>query len=99
MRATFDNSYARLPGHFYARQHPDPVADPALVAVNAPLARELGIEPDSITAAVIAGNVDLVRVAERVVDLEHRRGRVVGPVGVDEQRPRGQVGGAPRGAP
>ena len=56
MRATFDNSYARLPEHFYARQQPDPVADPALVAVNTDLAEELGIDPDSITAAVIAGN-------------------------------------------
>ena len=56
MRATFDNSYARLPEHFYARQHPAPVADPALVAVNTALAQELGIDPDSITAAVIAGN-------------------------------------------
>ena len=56
MRATFDNSYARLPEHFYARQHPVPVTDPALVAVNTALAHDLGIDPDSITAAVIAGN-------------------------------------------
>ncbi len=56
MRASFDNSYARLPEHFYARQHPAPVADPALVAVNEALAHELGIDPGSITAAVIAGN-------------------------------------------
>jgi len=56
MRATFDNTYARLPEHFFARQNPDPVADPALVAVNEALATELGIDPDSITAAVIAGN-------------------------------------------
>ncbi len=56
MRATFDNSYARLPERLFARQAPVPVKNPALVAVNAGLARELGIEPDSITAAAIAGN-------------------------------------------
>ncbi|MCB1337319.1 MAG: YdiU family protein [Maritimibacter sp.] len=56
MRASFDNSYARLPGHFYHRQTPSPVADPALIAVNEALADELGIDPASITAAAIAGN-------------------------------------------
>ena len=56
MRASFDNSYARLPERFFARQQPAPVADPGLVAVNEDLARELGIEPASLTAAVIAGN-------------------------------------------
>jgi len=57
MRATFDNSYSRLPERLFARQAPVPVASPALVAVNAPLARELGIAPESISAEVIAGNV------------------------------------------
>ncbi|GGD33997.1 protein adenylyltransferase SelO [Sinisalibacter lacisalsi] len=57
MRATFDNSYTRLPDRLFARQAPVPVANPALVEVNAPLARELGIDPASITAQVIAGNV------------------------------------------
>jgi len=57
MRATFDNTYARLPGHFYARLDPTPVADPKLIAVNAPLAGRLGIDPASLTAEVIAGNV------------------------------------------
>jgi len=57
MRTTFDNTYARLPEHFYARLNPTPVADPALVAVNEDLARQLGIDPASLTADVIAGNV------------------------------------------
>jgi uncharacterized protein YdiU (UPF0061 family) len=56
MRATFDNSYARLPEHFYARQNPVPVTSPSLVAINEQLARELGIDPADITAEVIAGN-------------------------------------------
>lgn len=56
MRATFDNSYARLPEQFYARLDPTPVADPALIAVNVPLAERLGIDPGSITAEEIAGN-------------------------------------------
>ncbi|GKY87543.1 protein adenylyltransferase SelO [Sinisalibacter aestuarii] len=57
MRADFDNSYARLPEHFYARLDPTPVASPALVALNEPLARELRIDPGSLSAEVIAGNV------------------------------------------
>jgi len=57
MRATFDNSYTRLPDRLFARQAPVPVASPGLIAVNAPLARALGIDPESIIAEVIAGNV------------------------------------------
>ncbi len=56
MRATFDNSYARLPGQFYARQDPVPVQAPRLVAVNRPLAEVLGIDPDTLTAEILAGN-------------------------------------------
>ena len=56
----FDNSYARLPGRFYTRLSPTPVAKPALIAVNARLARELGIDPDALASAegveVLAGN-------------------------------------------
>jgi len=57
MRASFDNSYTRLPERLFARQAPVPVALPALVALNEGLAQELGIDPASITAEVIAGNV------------------------------------------
>lgn len=56
----FDNSYARLPARFYARQSPVPVTAPALIAVNAPLARTLGIDPGALASpdgvAALAGN-------------------------------------------
>ncbi len=35
----FQNTYARLPQQFYARVQPMPVAAPALVKLNAPLAQ------------------------------------------------------------
>ncbi len=38
------NSYARLPGHFYARVEPAAVPAPTLLAWNASLAAELGLE-------------------------------------------------------
>ncbi len=56
----FDNSYGRLPARFYARLAPTPVADPSLIALNAPLARDLGLDPDALAApegvAALAGN-------------------------------------------
>ncbi|WP_170442981.1 protein adenylyltransferase SelO [Ruegeria arenilitoris] len=54
----FDNSYARLPGAFYARQSPEPVRAPRLVAFNDDLARVLGILPGDAQdmAEVFAGN-------------------------------------------
>ncbi|MFO7994351.1 MAG: protein adenylyltransferase SelO family protein [Marinobacter sp.] len=43
----FDNSYARLPGAFYKRCDPDSVANPKLIALNRPLAVDLGMDdPD-----------------------------------------------------
>ena len=59
--AVFSNTYARLPGHFFARLSPTPVAKPHLIKFNEALASELGIhteglEPDEL-AAVFAGNV------------------------------------------
>jgi len=57
----FDNSYARLPARFFTRQIPVSVAQASLVAVNAPLARVLGIDPgwlagpDGVLA--LAGNL------------------------------------------
>lgn len=57
---TFDNSYARLPAGFFTRTHPTPVRDPALVALNRPLARHLGLDPDWLASpdglAMLAGN-------------------------------------------
>ncbi len=57
---TFDNSYARLPKHFYARVEPASVPAPALLAFNDDLAGTLGIgelaEDDDALAAVFGGN-------------------------------------------
>jgi len=60
MPPAFDNSYARLPERFYARQPPVAVARPALVKLNQALAAELGLDrdwlgsPDGIS--MLAGN-------------------------------------------
>ncbi len=54
----FDNTFARLPEGFFARQRPEPVRAPALLAWNADLARILGIgdgDPQD-WAQVFAGN-------------------------------------------
>jgi uncharacterized protein YdiU (UPF0061 family) len=57
----FENTYARLPEHFYARVNPTPVAAPCLVKVNVELARDLGLEPDALASAqgvaILAGNL------------------------------------------
>jgi uncharacterized protein YdiU (UPF0061 family) len=56
----FDNTFARLPEHFYARLDPTPVAAPRIVKVNMELARELGLDADVLRSehgvAVLAGN-------------------------------------------
>ena len=57
---SFDNSYARLPDRFFARQQPTAVAAPGLVRVNDTLARDLGLDPAKLKAsegvAILAGN-------------------------------------------
>ncbi|MDO9503071.1 YdiU family protein [Falsiroseomonas sp.] len=52
----FDNSYARLPDHFFARQPAVPVAAPRLIRLNTALAEQLGIDPAALTVDVLAGN-------------------------------------------
>ncbi|WCR12191.1 YdiU family protein [Paracoccus stylophorae] len=56
----FDNSYARLPDGFFARVRPTPVSQPALLALNADLARRLGLDADWLQGpagvAMFAGN-------------------------------------------
>jgi len=56
----FDNTYARLPARLYHRQPPAPVRAPALLALNASLARQLGLDPAALATdaglAVLAGN-------------------------------------------
>ena len=60
MTLPFDNSYARLPERFYARQDPVPVKAPGLVALNRPLADRLGLDADWLASAegiaMLAGN-------------------------------------------
>lgn len=60
MTLPFDNTYARLPVRFFARQPPVPVAAPAPVAVNRALAERLGLDADWLESAagtaVLAGN-------------------------------------------
>jgi uncharacterized protein YdiU (UPF0061 family) len=46
--------YAKLPEHFYARLDPTPVADPRLIEVNRPLAAELGMAIESLSAGALA---------------------------------------------
>jgi uncharacterized protein YdiU (UPF0061 family) len=61
----FENTYARLPQHFYSRLNPTPVATPRLVKLNVELARELNLDPDALASPagveILAGN----RVASR----------------------------------
>ncbi|MBW0157248.1 protein adenylyltransferase SelO [Sedimentimonas flavescens] len=60
MTLPFDNSYARLPERFYARQDPVPVKAPSLAALNRPLAERLGLDADWLASAegiaMLAGN-------------------------------------------
>lgn len=60
MKTRFSNSYLSLPEQFYQRVSPTPVEAPAFVALNEPLAEELGLESSSLRSpewlAVLAGN-------------------------------------------
>ncbi len=60
IRIPFDNSYARLPGNFFARVNPRPVRAPQLIKINDALARFLNIDPAELAspegAEVLAGN-------------------------------------------
>ncbi|WP_263354580.1 protein adenylyltransferase SelO [Acidicapsa acidisoli] len=65
VRFSFENTYARLPEHFYSRVNPTPVAAPRLIKVNVALARGLGLDPTALASEqgveILAGN----RVAAR----------------------------------
>ena len=50
LRFGFDNTYARLPAHFYARVAPTRVAAPRLVKLNAELARHLRLDPEALAS-------------------------------------------------
>ncbi|HUX74819.1 MAG TPA: YdiU family protein [Steroidobacteraceae bacterium] len=57
------SGYARLPERFYARLQPVPVAQPRVIAVNRPLAAQLGFALDTLQedtlAAIFSGNCPL----------------------------------------
>lgn len=57
----FDNTYARLPDHFYSRVTPAKVRAPRIVKVNRSLAEALGIDAAALDspagAEIFAGNV------------------------------------------
>ncbi|APX84548.1 hypothetical protein BV511_07400 [Methylorubrum extorquens] len=44
----FDNSYARLPSHFFGRVAPTAVEAPRLIRLNRALAVDLGLDPDRL---------------------------------------------------
>ncbi|HEY4357361.1 MAG TPA: YdiU family protein [Acidobacteriaceae bacterium] len=56
----FENTYARLPEHFYARLDPTPVAAPRMVKLNVELAENLGLDPEALAGAegvaILSGN-------------------------------------------
>jgi len=60
IRFRFDNTYARLPEHFYSRVNPLPVAAPRLIKVNTQLAQNLGLDPAALASQqgveTLAGN-------------------------------------------
>jgi len=49
-RMAFDNSYAGLPGSFYARVLPSSASEPHLVKLNRELACQLGLDPDELAS-------------------------------------------------
>ena len=56
----FDNSYARLPGRFYAQIAPKPVTSPRLLVRNIKLAQQLGLDPNMLASPdgiqILSGN-------------------------------------------
>src|SRR5260370_37917752 len=81
----FDNTYSHLPGRFYSRLDPTPVALPGLIKLNVELARQLGLDTIALASAegvdILAGN----RVAEGSEPLAqayagHQFGHFVAPL-------------------
>ena len=60
MTFAFDNSYARLPDRFFARMKPTRTPEPRLVRLNHALARQLRLDPETLSTdegvEVLAGN-------------------------------------------
>ena len=94
----FDNTYSRLPEHFYARLNPTPVASPRLVKLNVGLARDLGLDPEALASEqgveILAGS----RVAEGSEPLAiayagHQFGQFVPSLGDGRANLLGEVNG------
>ena len=60
MSISFDNTYARLPERFFAKQEPAQVPSPQLIRLNRELAKQLAIDPTWLQSAegiaTLAGN-------------------------------------------
>ncbi len=67
MTIRFDNSYARLPSAFYAEAIPSPAPEPSFLAINKPLAVELGIDFDWLKSDV---GLDLLSGKSRPDDIK-----------------------------
>jgi uncharacterized protein YdiU (UPF0061 family) len=56
----FDNTYSKLPEHFFARLDPTPVQKPSLIKVNHLLAHHLGLDPNFLETpagiSILVGN-------------------------------------------
>ena len=94
----FENTYARLPEHFYSRVDPTPVTKPGLVKLNVELALALGLDPDALASEhgveILAGN----RVAEGAEPLAiayagHQFGHFVPQLGDGRANLLGEVTG------
>jgi uncharacterized protein YdiU (UPF0061 family) len=94
----FDNTYARLPEHFFARLDPTPVATPRLVKLNLELAQVLGLDASALNSErgveILAGN----RVAEGAEPLAqayagHQFGHFVAHLGDGRANLLGEVVG------
>ena len=60
MNLPFDNTYAQLPGRFFAKQEPARVPEPKLIRLNRELAAKLSLDTDWLASAdgvaMLAGN-------------------------------------------
>ncbi|TCR93259.1 protein adenylyltransferase SelO [Rhizobium sp. BK376] len=57
---SFDNSYIKLPAHFFARQVPSAATAPQLIKLNEALAEELGLDVEALRcdgAQIFSGNI------------------------------------------
>jgi uncharacterized protein YdiU (UPF0061 family) len=76
----FENTYARLPGRFYARVAPTPVRAPRLIRLNTELALNLGLIRTGLpgpTARSVAGRCARGRRANRMAYAGHQFGHFV----------------------